>query len=838
MPLTNASGSWAVTVPLDSNGFPTVAFQTVISTNPTAGGNGQLNNGSTYYLLWKSAGVAGSTAVSLVSGANTTLTTTGTVGGVTLGLQPDGVTSIAAFTLASGSSTNCTASFMFNGGVTALSCPRDGTINIPSAANQFWPATLAYHSQVTVVRLMDAMNINGHVIRPDTSWGLRPANYYVPARIFGQTYLSHECLIDLMNALYSYPGSRVREVDYNLPEFADAGYATGLAMLINTYAPTGPMALGLIKRWQNAANEPWNTGTNVSNSYQYAAIIEAQVLSQYGFASNPITSISQSGNDVTVVLNLTPAQIAATYNGLVISTSTKLYSYDNEGGAPALLWDNTTLGSPCPVTSVTSTGSTTTFIFTSASSQTATYAGTSMAFFMNPASNLVADGASFNAFNLTHKYYVRQVFIAQQAWAAVRPQDQFYLNIKFGGYADSATGGGNAVQPEYPYAAYLGGGSPGWINGASAAPYCTPTLHCDVTNGSASLTSVRDNTSGSTSAAQIANGAVVLSASTVYAAGDTVTVVGRTSDNTAGLTLSLTVQSVSGSTVTTTTPWTGLAGVVTCTINNAGATSAACARLWAAATANLTGPVRRQMQAHRYFCSLYGWHCRAYEGGPDLQNAPNMNITASVDASAGTFVAAWAAQCFKEGFEQVNYYSFTPSAFSASQEGAWPICQDYSDTTNPKLVAWLAAGSAARSYASDYGAPGQENPCTTWMGSSGVTLQTNGNVTFNNSALANFIDEQFPVQRDSRFSITLKGTGAVPIPVSVYANPTNSSNGTLLGTTTLPGNGAGATTVGAAAAVIPVNGTILPHGIRTIRAVFSANQSGSPGLTSMKLNVA
>ena len=818
MPLNGTpSLSWGVSIPLDSNGMPTISAQIVISASPGGVGSGQLNNGSSYNIIFSSPG--GATVCTAQNSSNMTL------GSAVL--QPDGVTKILPFSLGAGTQ-NTSVSVLFNGPVTSISVPRDGSTNIPT--QEFNSTCLAYHSQLPRLRFMDWLNMNGSgFMRPDITWALAGADWKIMQRMFGHQIPSWQLYIRFCNALFAYPGSKLQEVDFNLPPFAVADYAAQLSTLFTNYAPSGAIAQGLIKLYPNGANEPWNSSFLPLNSYTAAAVYEAQVLTQYAMGSSPFASVSQTGTTVTVVLNLTPAQIAATYNGLVISTSSLLYVADGTS-----LWNNKTIGSPCKVTSVSSTSTQTTFQYTSANSQTLTLnTADQFAIFFNTTSNLVADGTSFNVFDLSHKYYVRQVFGYKQAWT--RSQDRFYLNVGFGQYADGISGGGNAIKVEYPYAAYLGGGTASWLYGASAAPYVTPTLHCDATNGSAVLSNFADTTSGSTTANAIAAGAVILDPSLYYAAGDTLNI------PSGGSTTSYTVQSVTagvGGTVTLTAPYTGSTQQrIACTINGPSPSSAANGRLWAAATANLNGPIARQILNHIGFCKLYGLHPLAYEGGPDLQNAPLMNISAATDPAAGTFVTALADKWFKYGGEQFTYYTFSPSSFANQSQGSWNICQDYTDTTSPKLVAWLNY-STQRGYASDIGAPGTVTYVNSWWASSGVASYSSGNVAFTNSAVRNTVDAQRLVPRSRRFAIDFTATVAgTPLTVSFYANPTNSSDGTFLGTTTIPANGAGTSTTAAACVEVPAS-VELPHGMCLIRAAVAANAPGQPGFGSIALRAA
>ncbi len=839
MPLSGTSAlSWGVEIPLDSNGMPTIASQMVLSAYPATNSPGQLDNGKSYYLIWESPG------------ASTNCTNMGSVGVTMHGPTTDGVsTTTMQFDVAS--SGNNVVSYFFDGPVTDISCPRDGTTTIP-ATGTFNPVCVGFYATaLTRMRFMDFLNCNGSgQLRPDTDASMAPKDWKIMQRIYGKAYPSWQCLIRFAEAMYVYPGSKLKEIDYNIPPFASPAYATWISNLMTSYNPTGPVSLGLIVSWVNGANEPWNNSFITHNSYQYCAMAEAQVLSQYGGPFSPITSVTQSGTaQVTVVLNLTPAQLAAQFNGLVISVGTPLWTYD---GSSNSTWNNINMAAPVTVTSVSSTSSSTTFTYNSVvnTTQTASISstGTQFVLWFNTTSNLLninnVAPHGWNVYNLSPIYYTRQVWLYKNAWT--RSQDKFYLNTQYGGYYDNGQGYGSlGVKVEYTYGALLGSTQGGtlstWLNGMSVAPYVTANLRCDTTNGSPTVTNLTDFTSGnaSTYANAVAAGAVPIDPATVFVAGDQIQIGGTV----------YTVQSVTAGagtgsiTLTSNYNPTGTPGAVntrvSATIDTVSPDSTTCDRWLTAAMANLNGPQGRQIKAHVYFCQLYGITPLAYEGGPDTQLACNLNPVLHVSTQMGTFVTALADKWFKNGGRQFNFYSFSLGAFTNGQQSGWPITTDYGNLTNPKYLAWVNY-STPRNYANEYGSPGSAQPLSTaWVAcSASPTVVSSGagagNVTFSSYASSISMDTMHAVPRTRRFSVSIPCTGSViGQTFSVYANPTLTGDGTLLGTITIPNNGAGASTAPAAATIAA--SLNIPSGSAVIRMRLPAGLQGAPGFGSIQL---
>lgn len=422
---THAAGG----ISLDTNGWPTATCELVLTATPGGGADGQLAPG-TYQCSFQSAGQA--SAVTL--GLNTNCSISNIVN------QPDGVTT--KFSLVIGSAAVC--ALYFSGGVTNLDVPRDGSSST-SGQPLFTDTAVSYYAQFATLRFMDFLVTN---FRADTTWASRPANYVCPLKNSSGPLFSWELVIQFINAVKAWPGSKLKKAWINLPPNIDTTYASNLAALLNSY----PVSSGVIV-YVELANEPWNGGFAPFSTYMAAATTESQVVATYGVAAPTVTSVVGDGANATVTLSVNlPAFIT--------------------NGAPAVIagngsvasWGAGTLASP---TTVTVTGAKT---FTYPCTQTGTMSGTGQwGAFFNLASTLVADNTSFSVFDQTHKFYIRKLYALWQAWSASRSQDRFVINMQQ--YGGIVAGGSNFPPVHFAYAAYINAGSAAWLYGAAIAPY-------------------------------------------------------------------------------------------------------------------------------------------------------------------------------------------------------------------------------------------------------------------------------------------------------------------------------------------------------------------------------
>lgn len=235
----------------------------------------------------------------------------------------------------------------------------------------------------------------------------------------------------------------------------------------------------------------------------------------------------------------------------------------------------------------------------------------------------------------------------------------------------------------------------------------------------------------------------------------------------------------------------------------------------------------QQARAHVYACRVYGLHPIAYEGGPDLQATPNLQVGPSTDPGMGTVVSSLLTTWFKNGGEEFCFYNVSPSAYlDGNAQGAWSAMQDYSDTTAPKLTAVLGAASTVRDYANIFGSPG-DMVVAYFLKSNGNVQGTSGICYFSNSG-TRFVDFLAAIPRSRRYTMTVWGTDAVGTSTVV----TVSVDGVSVGTATLPANGRGdnGATVAGAAAPITVD---LTGGVHWLDVQMTTGTS--PGILKVAL---
>jgi hypothetical protein len=223
----------------------------------------------------------------------------------------------------------------------------------------------------------------------------------------------------------------------------------------------------------------------------------------------------------------------------------------------------------------------------------------------------------------------------------------------------------------------------------------------------------------------------------------------------------------------------------------------------------------------------------AYEGGPDLQAVPTLNVAASTDARMGTFAAALLQQSFNSGIENFNWYHITPAAFQNSDQGSWSALQSYTDTTSPKFAALAAAGANSITYTNVYGSPGTtiDIPAHYQLAPAGTVI--NGLLGWFTSG--SYVDVQVAIATSGSYTLTLNGLSKFSNVVTFYLDPTNASNGTNIGNSTLVATGGGWNVDNSTAAVAVTNPITLTlaAGIHVLRLFPTAISTGGAGLKSI-----
>jgi len=248
-----------------------------------------------------------------------------------------------------------------------------------------------------------------------------------------------------------------------------------------------------------------------------------------------------------------------------------------------------------------------------------------------------------------------------------------------------------------------------------------------------------------------------------------------------------------------------------------------------------------QIRAHRYLCKLYGLHPIAYECGPDLQNVPALQVAVSTDPRMQTFVTAMMSKWFSNGGEIFAFYYASPAPFiNGNSQGAWSALQSFTDTSSPKIAALLAYRSQTISYANVYGAPGASLPLSTYCQyASTRNAVTNGLLGWYDSP-PNYADIDVAIPVAGSYKFTVNGCAQANRTVQLFVDPSNTANGTLLGTSTIQASGSGWNVGSSADAVAvpdPVTAVSLAAGIHTIR-VANPSAIGQHGIGLTAITVA
>lgn len=246
------------------------------------------------------------------------------------------------------------------------------------------------------------------------------------------------------------------------------------------------------------------------------------------------------------------------------------------------------------------------------------------------------------------------------------------------------------------------------------------------------------------------------------------------------------------------------------------------------------------VRGHVYQCKKYGLHPIAYECGPDTQNIPALQSAVATDSRMQTFTTAMMDKWFSNGGEMFCWYYVSPGPFvDGNSQGGWPALQSYTDTTSPKFAALMAYLPSTISYSNiNSGSP--VGLTTYFQLASSREALSGGLLGWFDLSTPCFVDVSIPIPTTGSYQFTVVGcVGTAPATIDVYRDPTSSTDGVKLGTSTLAvvsgGWNAGATSANAAAVVDPITAT-MTAGIHTLR-FSNPSAVGQHGIGLYQLNV-
>jgi hypothetical protein len=818
-PGTNTTG-----VPVDANGWPTVAFDYLI-TSQIGTDDGQLPNGTRPCSI-RSVGQA--TAVTCAGG---------TISNVTL--DADGVTT--HFQLVTPAATNVT--LKFSGPIQYLDIPRDG-VTPTYGGPEFYPPAVAHFASMAAFRTMDVAWTNYRT--GEINWSDRPPERGVTAPSFGGygSIWSHERLIRFINAVAAYPGSKLKLVHYNIPGLVTTAYAASCATLLNSNLSAPGVSIR-----PAYGNEQWNSAAPAPNYFSLnslAACADARTVAGWvvssrsnygptdagGSGFNNIASVSRVSNVVTVTTTnaLNPA---------IVNGATPLIDHLTDSSWNAGI-PGATGGAQNAVTGFTVL-SPTSFSYTqpqtAADATLTSTTGQNLGFYFNPSSTIVADATTYDINSLYIKYYVRALAGVSTAWRAVRPQDKFCLEWQqYGNGGWSAFRAGMTSDPVFVryanwFAQQSGGGSAtlaNFVDSIAIAPYThLTTQYYSMTAGS--------------------NQVLGVPYASEYVSGDAITVSGA---GTSGGTLTTTVVSGSGTTLTVADN-----AVTSATYGQvkplAGANNATFAASWKgyADTFGL-----QALHAQAYITTKYGLKSIAYEGANE---SPTADLPAMTDAQAislnasagiGTNFAHIMDNWFSGGHDE--FFSFSNAPGWADDPFNFQL-KTWTDTTSPKVAAFNAyTGNRVYSNINSDGAGG----CicyAKWCIATGASL-SNANPSY--PATSAFPGTPGPggvlnwptntVERYADWPIVIDRAGTY----QVILNACDSSVGTTahiriddfttdVGTVIVLGTGAGDSATSAPADSAPLLVTFTQRGRHNLRVRFPPTGTDGPG-TGVRAGIA
>lgn len=859
------------TLTVDANGWPAVPSQFVVSALPGGSSTGgQLGTGTYHCTVVSSSGSYCTTTLSTPT-AGTFITNVVNTG--------DGVTT--KFDLVNDSTTNLILNFSTP--VSFIDIPRDGSIS--SAGKGWWSSVgIGFHSQFQSLRFMDFLGTNG---KTEQNWSQRPPGpsslaAYVPGS--SPSLTSWELWIDYCNAVYSTSSSKVKQVWLNISGYVgtiaassatDATtYATNLANLLNSY-PINPNLKVVVE----FGNEPWNPGFTLLNDYAKFGITELNVVTNYagsgaaGGTPNTITSVVGDGTNVTVTASGSiPSYV--TNGATCFATSNSGTNF--QGGS---------ISSPVAISNITNLGGSYSFTYPSVTS--GTMGAIQFCVIFNTTSNLINDGSGFNnLFKVTGRFMERGLFRLQQAWSAVRPQDRFVINLQQ--YGSNTQAPMNFPPQEYFYGNYLGGGSgnggdtthlSNWLYGVSVAPYTNCTGIGSIVSGSTQITNFNlasacrvgdtlcvvgaGNTTSLTSPVIAINGTSVSLRNTTSVTATGVTVTSSrgsgvgTMVNFSNVITGLTISGLTVGDVVTvpTAKNTGLAAIVTdislaasgtLTIDTAASvtvsngsialTDADPQSIIDAMSKNITNVSDGVIRAHVYKCNQFGVNPLFYEGGPDTQTTPLVQIEVHTDPNIFPVITSLLNTLYQNGGLDFHFFTGSPSTYvdrfgdydshgyTTSQDG-WGACQNLTDTdTQAPVLGALRNYVNPGTFANRYGNPGTLTVDTLEQGN-GTPNAVSGLYFFSTNSIARNADWVAAVNQSKTYTATVWIADNVSVAANLYID------NVLVGTSTVSaGSFGGGNNSAVAVAGTPLS-ISMTAGSHNISVRFPIGIGAQPGLS-------
>lgn len=748
---------------LDTNGLPTGAATLCFDTAASSVQPGPLPAGS-YYLNVKSVG------------QTVTASDTGfAAGAMTLGTgipQGDGVTIRYPLTINSGYTG--TAALNFSGAMSAF--PDIARNGATSSTGQplFCTDALSYYSRFSTLRLMDFLFTN---TRTDVAWSDRPADWALHA--YNQPY-SWEKMVAFVNAVATYPGSALKSVFINIPGYADTNYRTSLATALTSLGLTSAVQV-----YVQRANEHWNPAFTFFGAYQTSAMAELNYLANYPATVPAISTVTSDGTTLTFT---TTSPISSAY----LTTTASCVVTDVAG--------NIVVGSYASPVTATKTGTST---FTIPSAFTAV--GTERVIFGGQPviTKVVSDGTKLT---FTTAAPIGSYLTTTANCVVVGGAGGFSVGTQASPVVATKTGANTFTVPTA--STYNGTGFMGVIFNL-ASSLVTDGVLPDVFHVSnkwfvrlmyqdqQAWSAIRPQDRFFMDTALYGSQGPGGSASTLIEYAYAAYVGGGSATWLYGAAVGLYITATVAST----------------TLN----------LLFAELNTLLSTVTDGEIRAHVYQCKLLGIHPMAYEAAPDLQKTPTLMVSAMTDARMSTVVVAMLARWYANGGEILNFYNGTPAVFSNVAQGGWSALQAYTDLASPKIAAVLAYPPTPVAYANIYGAPGSIALTSYYQ-----KMAPNGNVINGLwgwfSGAGYYIDNVVAVPVTGSYMLTVVGLSKLANVVTLYVDPTNNgaSNGTFIGTSTLPATGGGwnttDTSANASAVVDPVTVT-LSAGIHVLRIV-------------------
>ena len=243
--------------------------------------------------------------------------------------------------------------------------------------------------------------------------------------------------------------------------------------------------------------------------------------------------------------------------------------------------------------------------------------------------------------------------------------------------------------------------------------------------------------------------------------------------------------------------------------------------------------VASSVKNHVYRCLSYGVKALLYEGGPDTSlSLSSQVISTHTDPRMNSFVTSYLNTIYENGCQDFHYLSISPQTFTNESNGAWSICQSFTDTTSPKYEALQSFKTAVRNYSNIYGSPGTISGLSYSGNVGNVANNTTNQLAWlwGNNTITRSISWLFVVNRTRRFSISIYGSDSVTTTVQILID------GIIVGSVTLPtnGNSGDNTTIpNLATSIFEVNMTAGPHILTT---QFAPGQGVQPGISQIIFN--